>query len=111
LALLVGRADVGRLFAGRHVAPAECVDAVETSFREQGCDAVGVLPRQILTADGAAPQPRSRALKLSASYMRESQVMGASVYSTHYRPGDVDMWILVFSGTTGDWPACCTARR
>ena len=102
MALLVGRADVDRLFAGRHVAPAECVDAVEASVREQGRDAVGVLPRQILTADGAAPHPRSRALKLSASYMRESGVMGASVYSTHYRPGDVDMWIMVFSGTTGD---------
>jgi alanine dehydrogenase len=34
--------------------------------------------------------------------MRESQWMGASVYTTHYRPGDVDMWLLVFSGDTGD---------
>ena len=27
--------------------------------------------------------------------------MGASLYSTHFRPGDVDMWLTVFSGETG----------
>ena len=27
--------------------------------------------------------------------------MGASIYSTHFAPGDVDMWLMVFSGTTG----------
>ena len=100
--LFVGPDDIDRLFAEHHVAVTECIDAVEASFREQGHGSVGVLPRQILTADGRAPQPRSRALKLSASYMRASEVMGASVYSTHYRPGDLDMWLMVFSGRTGD---------
>jgi ornithine cyclodeaminase/alanine dehydrogenase-like protein (mu-crystallin family) len=33
--------------------------------------------------------------------MRGSRVMGASIYSTHFRPGDVDMWLTVFSGETG----------
>lgn len=102
MAWFVGRNDVDRLFADGHVALTECIDAVEAAFREHGRDHVGVLPRQILTADGAAPQPRSRALKLSASYMRESALMGASIYSTHFRPGDLDMWLLVFSGTSGD---------
>lgn len=37
--------------------------------------------------------------------MRASEVMGASVYSTHYRPGDLDMWLMVFSGRTGDLTA------
>ena len=74
---------------------------MEASFREHGDGDVGVLPRAILTADGATPAPRSRALKLSASYMRGSRTMGASIYSTHFRPGDVDMWIAVFSGETG----------
>ena len=35
--------------------PRDCVDAVESSFREQGEGNVGVLPRAILTADGAPP--------------------------------------------------------
>ena len=105
MALFLGRNDVDRLFADGMVGILECVDAVENSFREQGHAAVGVLARQILTADGATAQPRSRALKISASYMRESQVMGASVYSTHYRPGDMDMWLLVFSGATGEMSA------
>jgi ornithine cyclodeaminase/alanine dehydrogenase-like protein (mu-crystallin family) len=102
LAWFVGRTDVERLFAVGHVALGECIDAVEAAFREHGRDAVGILPRQILTADGAPPQPRSRTLKLSASYMRETKLMGASIYSTHFRSGDVDMWLLVFSGESGD---------
>jgi len=101
LAWFVGRDDVERLFAGGHVGPGECIDAVEAAFREHGNGQVGILPRQILTSDGAPPQPRSRALKLSASYMQESRLMGASIYSTHFRPGDVDMWLIVFSGETG----------
>ena len=75
----VGPGDLSRLFASGVVTPRDCVEAVEASFREQGEDSVSVLPRAILTADGAAPAPRSRALKLSASYMRGSRVMGASI--------------------------------
>ena len=101
MALFLGPRDIARLFESGAVTPRHCVDAVETSFREQGQGDVGVLPRAILTADGAAPTPRSRALKLSASYMRASKAMGASIYSTHFRPGEVDMWITVFSGETG----------
>ena len=102
MAWFVGRNDVDRLFAEGPGPIAECIDAVEAAFREHGHDQVGILPRQILTADGAPPQPRSRALNLSASYMRDSALMGASIYSTHYRPGDVDMWMMVFSGKSGD---------
>lgn len=102
MALFLSASDLERLFAGNQVSPAACVDAVEGSFREHGRGQAGLLPRQILTADGASSHPRSRALKLSASYMRESEVMGASVYSTHYRPGDVDMWLMVFSGRSGE---------
>jgi ornithine cyclodeaminase/alanine dehydrogenase-like protein (mu-crystallin family) len=101
VALFLGPGDLERLFAGGHVRPLDCIDAVEGSFREHGERGVGVLPRAILTADGEAPVPRSRALKLSASYMRGSRRMGASIYSTHFRPGEVDMWIVLFSGETG----------
>jgi alanine dehydrogenase len=101
LTWFVGPRDLSRLFESGAVTPRDCVDAVESSFREQGEGNVGVLPRAILTADGASPTPRSRALKLSASYMRGSRMMGASIYSTHFRPGDVDMWLTVFSGETG----------
>ena len=102
MAIFLCRSDIERLFDEGHVPLRDGIDAVERSFREHGEGNVGILPRQILTADGAAPQPRSRALKLSASYMRDSRIMGASVYSTHFRPGDVDMWLMVFSGESGD---------
>jgi len=101
VAWFVGPRDLERLFATGAVTPADCVAAVESSFREQGEDAVGLVPRQILTADGAPPTPRSRALKLSASYMRASRTMGASLYTTHFTPGDVEMWIALFDGETG----------
>lgn len=102
VAWFLGSGDVDRLFEREHVHLRECIDAVESSFREQGDGHVGILPRHILTADGEAAQPRSRALKLSASYLRRRGIMGASIYSTHYRPGDVDMWLLVFSGESGE---------
>lgn len=89
------------LFAERLVCVSDCIDAVESSFREQGMQQVGILPRQILWADMHPASTRARALKLSASYMRGSRVMGASLYSVQYRPGDVDMWVTVFSGETG----------
>lgn len=97
----LGPRDLARLFETGAVTPADCVAAVESSFREHGAGEVGVLPRAILTADGTPPRPRSRALKLSASYMRGSRLSGASLYTTHFRPGDVDMWITLFDGETG----------
>lgn len=62
---------------------------------------VSVLPRRILWADEREQGSRARALKLSAAYMQGSGVMGASVYAVHYQPGSVDMWLTVFSGSTG----------
>jgi len=101
MARFLGPRDLARLFDTGAVTPADVVAAVEASFREQGEGDVGVLPRAILTADGAPPQPRSRALKLSASYMRGSRLAGASLYTTHFRPGEVDMWITLFDGESG----------
>lgn len=101
MAWYVGPRDVERLLGDGLVTPGDCVAAVEASFREQGEGNVGLVPRHILTADGAEPEPRSRALKLSASYQRASRTMGASLYTTHFRPGEVDMWIALFSGETG----------
>lgn len=97
----LGPRDLATLFESGAVTPADCVDAVEGSFCEQGHGDVGVLPRAILTDDGAPAQVRSRALKLSASFMRGSRVAGASLYTTHFRPGEVDMWITLFDGETG----------
>jgi alanine dehydrogenase len=102
VARFLGRADVDRLFDERLLPLDACIDAVEASFREHGRGDVGVVARQILTADGALPEPRSRALKLSASAMRASRTLGASIYTTHFRPGDVDMWLMIFSADTGE---------
>ncbi len=101
MALYLGQSDLDTLFAQGAVTPADCVDAVHASFVEQGREQVGVLPRQIVWADPAQTAPRSRALKMSAAYMRQSRVMGASIYAVQYTPGSVDMWLTVFSGETG----------
>ncbi|MES2414478.1 MAG: ornithine cyclodeaminase family protein [Pseudomonadota bacterium] len=101
MALYLGQSDLDTLFARGAVTPADCVDAVAASFAEQGREQVGVLPRQIVWAEPAQTAPRSRALKMSAAYMRESHLMGASIYAVQYTPGSVDMWLTVFSGETG----------
>ena len=101
MTLYLGPSDLERLFDLGLVSSADCVNAVEASFREHGRRAVGVLPRQILWADEPPCSPRARALKISASYMRDSQIMGASLYSVQYRPGDIDMWLTIFSGESG----------
>ena len=83
------------------MSPRECVQAVGLAFCEHGMQQVGVMPREILWADPDDAEPRSRALKLSAAYMRESKVMGGSIYAVHFTPGSVDMWLTIFDGVTG----------
>ncbi|CAN5525702.1 ornithine cyclodeaminase [soil metagenome] len=101
MALYLGQSDLDTLMRKGIVTPADCVKAVAASFREQGAQDVGVLPRQVLWAEAGNADPRGRALKLSAAYMRESRLMGASVYAVQYTPGSVDMWLTIFSGVTG----------
>ena len=101
MALYLGQSDLDAMFARGLVTPRDCVDAVRRSWHEQGKAAVGVLPRHVLWANDADQTPRSRALKLSAAYMRGSSVMGASIYATHFQPGSLDMWLTVFSGVSG----------
>jgi ornithine cyclodeaminase/alanine dehydrogenase-like protein (mu-crystallin family) len=101
MALFLGPRDLERLFGEGIVSPRDCVDAVEASFREHGQETSAQLPRQILWAEAGRTSPRDRALKLSASMMRASGTFGASVYATHYTPGGVEMWNLVFDGASG----------
>lgn len=101
MTLYLGPRDLERLFGEGIVTPLDCVDAVAASFREHGAGSSEQLPRHILWADAGRTTPRDRALKLSASMMRDSRVFGASVYSTHYTPGEVEMWNLVFDGASG----------
>ncbi|MBL8380875.1 MAG: ornithine cyclodeaminase family protein [Burkholderiales bacterium] len=101
MALYLGPRELERLFGEGIVTPGDCVEAVAASFREHGTGSSEQLPRHILWADPDHATPRDRALKLSASMMRDSRVFGASVYSTHYKPGEVEMWNLVFDGEDG----------
>ena len=111
MALYLGQSDLDTLFAQGVVTPADCVEAVAASFLEQGRQQVGVLPRQIVWADPAHTEPRARALKMSAAYMRGSEVMGASIYAVQFTPGSVDMWLTVFSGVTGQMLGVINSKR
>lgn len=102
MALFLGPQHIERLFAEGHVAMADVVGAVESSFREQGEHQLGILPRQVLAADGASTSTRVKSLKLSASYLRDSGLVGASIYTAHFRPGGLEMWFTLFSGETGE---------
>ncbi len=100
--LLIVPGDVERLHASGAVRMIDYVDAVERAFRGQGERALEILPRQVLWRDAADAGVRSPSLKMSASVLRTEGVMGASVYSAHFTPGDVSMWIMLFSAVNGD---------
>ena len=60
MALFIGQADFERLIATRQVGMLDCIEAVEGAFREHGHARVGLVPRQVLTADGGPSRPRGR---------------------------------------------------
>ena len=102
MSIYLGSSDLQALFSRRIVTARECIDAVAEAFKEHGRSSVEAMPRRILWASGKSKQPRDRALKLSAAYMQDSKIMGASIYSTHFQPGSVNMWVNVFSGDSGE---------
>ena len=108
--LLMRRAVVEALHAAGTVRMIDYVDAVERAFRGQGERALEILPRQVLWRDAQEAGVRSPSLKMSASVLRSEGVMGASVYSAHFRPGDLSMWIMLFSAVNGDLLAILHGR-
>jgi ornithine cyclodeaminase/alanine dehydrogenase-like protein (mu-crystallin family) len=109
--LLITPADVEKLHASGAVRMIDYVDAVERAFRGQGERALEILPRQVLWRDAKEAGVRSPSLKMSASVLRSEGVMGASVYSAHFRPGDLSMWIMLFSAVNGDLRAILHGRE
>ena len=109
--LLIAPADVETLHASGAVRMIDYVDAVERAFRGQGAHALEILPRQVLWRDAREAGVRSPSLKMSASVLRSEGVMGASVYSAHFRPGDISMWIMLFSAGNGDLLAILHGRE
>lgn len=87
------------------------VRAVETAFRGQGEGAISILPRQVLWRDAGAGGVRSPSLKVSASVLRGEQLMGASIYSAHFTPGSLEMWIMLFSAADGRLAALLNGRE
>ena len=109
--LLIAPGDVERLHASGAVSMIDYVDAVERAFRGQGERALEILPRQVLWRDSTDAGVRAPSLKMSASVLRSEGVMGASVYSAHFRPGDLSMWIMLFSAVNGDLLAILHGRE
>jgi ornithine cyclodeaminase/alanine dehydrogenase-like protein (mu-crystallin family) len=103
--LLIAPRDLDRLHGEGHVTMADYVDAVETAFIGQARDELTMMPRQVLWRDPSDTGVRSPSLKLSASVLRTNDAMGATVYSAHFRPGDLSMWIMLFSAQTGELQA------
>lgn len=107
--LLITSRDIDRLHAEGHVGMADYVDAVEAAFAATGDPGTTGMPRQVLWRDGPG-DPRTPSLKLSASVMRPLGVMGASIYSAHFRPGEMNMWISLFSTDDGSLLALLQGR-
>lgn len=101
MTLFLGPGHLDRLNDEGHVVMADYIDAVEAAFAEHGRGAIGVMPRSVVPADPAATTTRTRSLKISASYLRESKLIGASAYTALFRPGDIDLWLTLFCGESG----------
>lgn len=101
MTLFIGPKDIARLHSEGHVSMRDYVDADERAFREQGERSIALLPRQVLWQDEQPAGVRSPAFKMSASLMRGSRLMGASLYPANYRLGHAEMWITLFSGQSG----------
>lgn len=110
MTLFLGPKDIARLHDEGRVSMRDYVDADERAFREQGERSIALLPRQILWQDDKPAGVRSPAFKMSASLMRGSRVMGASLYPANYRLGHAEMWITLFSGSTGKMLAILHGR-
>jgi ornithine cyclodeaminase/alanine dehydrogenase-like protein (mu-crystallin family) len=103
--LLITPQDIDRLHREGHVTMIDYVNAVETAFTGQGRDELSIMPRQVLWRDPSDMGVRSPSLKLSASVLRTNVSMGATVYSAHFRPGEMSMWVMLFSAESGDLQA------
>ena len=101
MALFLGPSHLERLHVEGRVGIDDYIGAVEAAFAEHGRGAVGVMRRTVLPADPAASSTRTRSLKVSASYLRSSGLMGVSMYSAHFRPGEIDMLLPLFGGADG----------
>ncbi|MCZ7600387.1 MAG: hypothetical protein M5U09_25335, partial [Gammaproteobacteria bacterium] len=85
------------------------VRAVETAFAA-GAERHLDTAAPVLWRDAGTRGVRSPSLKLSASVLRSEQLMGASVYSAHFTPGSLEMWMMLFSAADGRLaPPPCSA--
>lgn len=103
--LLITPRDIDRLHREGHVRMIDYVNAVETAFTGQGRDELSIMPRQVLWRDPSDKGVRSPSLKLSASVLRTNASMGATVYSAHFSPGEISMWVMLFSAESGELQA------
>lgn len=99
------------LHDGGHVGMTDYIDAVATAFAGQGEGALAIMPRQVLWRDAEPAGVRSPSLKLSASLLRNTEVMGASIYAAHFTPGSLNMWIVLFSARDGSLDAILHGRE
>ncbi len=108
---MLNSAHVLALHDGGHVVMKDYIDAVATAFNGQGEDALAIMPRQVLWRDAEPAGVRSPSLKLSASVLRTTEVMGASIYAAHFTPGSLNMWIVLFSARDGSLEAILHGRE
>jgi alanine dehydrogenase len=86
----------------------DLVDAVERAYRQQGEKAVQLLPRHNFWFDRSST--RGKSLKLGGAALPGIGATGVTAYTAGFRPGYIDLWIQLFSTTTGELLALCHGK-
>jgi alanine dehydrogenase len=100
--LYLGPDDITLLHAEGIVRMLDYVTAIEAGYRDKGQGGVQVLPRINLWADEKLQGARPRSLKVAGALLRGVGVMGTVAYSAGYGGGQIDLWIELFSATSGE---------
>jgi len=102
MALFLDAHHIARLQAEGHVGMMHFVDAIEGAYRDQGEGKLQLLPRQNFWWAGATAANRGPSLKLAAAVLEGVGVIGVPMYTAGFKKGAIELWIALFSATTGD---------
>jgi len=101
MTLLLDTPDIERLHRDGLVTMADHVEAIEAAYRCLGQGSASAFPRiNLLVTPGS--DPKSRSLKVGGGTLPDAGMMGSVLYSAGFSKGRIELWVPLFSTTTGE---------